>query len=105
MPVYEYRCERCGRMFRKLINASAEAPPCPHCASEQVARLISRFAKVRSEEAALEGLADRMEGLDESDPQAMRQMMREMSSEMGEELDEDELEELAETDPADADPE
>lgn len=43
MPIYEYRCDECGRRFEKLIR-SLNRPPeiiCPQCQSGQVQRLIS----------------------------------------------------------------
>ncbi len=46
MPLYEYRCEQCGRIFEKLRrmrDAEAETE-CPYCASEDVERMLSTFA-------------------------------------------------------------
>lgn len=46
MPIYEYRCEECGRSFEKLRKA-ADADrelECPYCNSEEVRRLLSSFA-------------------------------------------------------------
>lgn len=46
MPIYEYRCEKCGRSFeklRKVADADREVE-CPYCASEEVERLFSGFA-------------------------------------------------------------
>lgn len=46
MPIYEYRCQNCGRKFeklRKIADADAELP-CPYCESEEVARVLSSFA-------------------------------------------------------------
>ena len=43
MPIYEYRCRACGRDFEALVR-DAKAPPCPHCDSEDIERLLSLFA-------------------------------------------------------------
>lgn len=98
MPIYEYACENCRRKFRKLVGVIATTTPlhCPHCQSESVRRLISRFARVRSEDETLDSMADEMEALgDGDDPKAIRRLMREMGSEMGEDLG-DEFEQMME---------
>jgi putative FmdB family regulatory protein len=46
MPMYEYRCESCGRAFEQLRRMS-EADSgliCPHCESAEVERQVSVFA-------------------------------------------------------------
>jgi putative FmdB family regulatory protein len=46
MPMYEYRCSRCGKTFeklRKMQDADREVK-CPHCEAEEVERLVSAFA-------------------------------------------------------------
>jgi predicted nucleic acid-binding Zn ribbon protein len=56
MPLYEYRCQRCGARFERLIRSAATAGTggaggqqpaivCPECASEQVERLLSALAR------------------------------------------------------------
>ncbi|TMD08350.1 MAG: zinc ribbon domain-containing protein [Chloroflexi bacterium] len=50
MPIYEYRCGKCGKRSSALLpRFSAPDPPCPHCGSKDVERLVSTFATVRSE--------------------------------------------------------
>jgi putative FmdB family regulatory protein len=45
MPIYEYRCDRCGDKFEEFLTSSTKpAPPCPACASPDVTRLWSTFA-------------------------------------------------------------
>jgi len=42
MPIYEYRCTRCGVKYEKIIfSSSASAPACPSCNSDEVEKLIS----------------------------------------------------------------
>ena len=51
MPIYEYRCEDCKKRSSALLRTwSAPDPPCPHCGSTRVGRLVSSFATVRSSE-------------------------------------------------------
>jgi putative FmdB family regulatory protein len=90
MPIYEYLCNNCRRLFSKLwptIAASQEAC-CPHCNSNDLRRLISRVSVIKSEESRLEGLADpgKLGDLDESDPKSLGRWMRKMGQEMGEDL-------------------
>lgn len=46
MPLYEYRCDSCGRTFEEL-RPSSEADAvieCPSCESRRTARMLSTFA-------------------------------------------------------------
>jgi len=46
MPLYEYRCQECGKeyeMLRKMQDAD-RGLECPECRSEAVERLLSTFA-------------------------------------------------------------
>lgn len=92
MPIYEYACGGCGRQVSLLVlNIHSPPPPrCPQCGGEDLTRLLSRFARLRSEER-LERLADpgRLGDLDEGDPQGIRRWARRMEKEFGEELGDD----------------
>jgi hypothetical protein len=76
-----------------LIKSISNPGPirCPRCGSEELTRLLSRFATPKSEDARLESLADpsRLGDLDENDPQSMARWMKRMGQEMGEDLGED----------------
>jgi putative FmdB family regulatory protein len=49
MPIYEYRCEECGKRSSALLPSySSPDPTCPHCGKPALRRLISTFATVRS---------------------------------------------------------
>src|SRR5919112_2365591 len=90
MPIYEYRCRKCGKRTSRLV-LSISAPPeqsCSHCHSPELDRLMSRFASPKSEEARLESLTDpsHLSGLDENNPQSMARFMKKMGQEMGEDL-------------------
>jgi len=49
MPIYEYRCARCGHVFERLMRPAAEAGACPACGGEDLERLFS-LPSVRSEQ-------------------------------------------------------
>ncbi len=53
MPLYEYRCEDCGRRFEILqrMGEGAEGLACPHCGSGRVAKQFSTFAAAGAKSA------------------------------------------------------
>ena len=93
MPIYEYRCRKCGRRYSVLTLRISEtpSPQCDKCGSSAADRLMSRFATTKSEEARMESLADpsALGGLDENDPKSVARWMRKMGKEMGEDMGED----------------
>jgi putative FmdB family regulatory protein len=45
MPIFEYACQKCGKVFEKLIlGKSSGEPVCPHCGSKHVEQKFSAFA-------------------------------------------------------------
>lgn len=93
MPIYEYRCEDCGRVSEFLLLKSDEVfiPQCKRCKSKKMSRILSRVRVIRSEESRLESLADpsKWGDLDERDPKSMARWMKRMGKELGEEMGED----------------
>jgi len=94
MPIYEYRCRKCHRRVTILLRGFSTAdarPRCTYCGHDELDRLISRVAVLRSEEAQLDSLADSsaLGDLDESDPRSIGRWMKKMSSETGEDLGDD----------------
>lgn len=93
MPIYEYRCEDCGRVSEFLLLKSDEVfiPQCKRCKSKKMSRILSRIRVIRSEESRLESLADpsKWGDLDERDPKSMARWMKRMGKELGEEMGED----------------
>ncbi len=87
MPIYEYRCEDCGRISEFLLIRTDETflPQCKRCKSKKMSRVLSRVRVVRSEESRMESLADpsKWGGLDENDPKSMAKWMKMMGKEMG----------------------
>jgi putative FmdB family regulatory protein len=45
MPIFEYACQKCGKVFEKLILGKAGVElACPSCGSKRVEQQISAFA-------------------------------------------------------------
>lgn len=92
MPIYEYRCQDCGKRSTILVLSIARPPllSCTHCRSARLERLLSKFASPKSEEARLESLADpsHLGDLDETDPASMARLMKKMGQELGEDAGE-----------------
>lgn len=56
MPIYEYRCDGCGKRSSALLGSYRSPDPvCPHCGKAALRRLVSTFATVRSEEGDFGG--------------------------------------------------
>lgn len=91
MPIYEYACPRCRKIFSFLVRnpAREKGVRCPQCGNDGLKRVYSSFALVRTEKSRLEKMADPsfLGGLDEKDPRSLARLMRKMAREAGEELD------------------
>lgn len=46
MPIYEYKCRKCGNIFEKLVFNSdqEEGFVCPTCGGQDTCRLMSSFS-------------------------------------------------------------
>jgi putative FmdB family regulatory protein len=56
MPIYEYRCEACGKRSSALLGSySSPDPACPHCGKPVLRRLVSTFATASSSESDFGG--------------------------------------------------
>ena len=104
MPIYEFACPKCRRIYSflsKLINPS-HSPSCPKCGRKDLTREMSRFAMIKgvAEPAAkpegtdgeppmpdlddprvartLSEMERDMEHLDENNPRHMAHMLRKM---------------------------
>ncbi len=95
MPIYEYRCAACGRrssLFYQTFSAAESGEPrCEHCASADVARLVSRVAQIRSEESRLDDMGDEsaLADVDENDPRSIARWARKMGEQLGDEAGDD----------------
>jgi len=60
MPMYEYRCGKCGEKFSALVRSpsTASSPACPSCGGCEVNRLMSTFAYHRSARSIQEESGD-----------------------------------------------
>jgi len=93
VPIYEYHCQDCRRrvsiLVRSIVNPGK--PTCPRCGGHRLERLMSRFARLRSEDDRLDALADPSSfgDLDESDPKSVARWAKKMGKELGEDLGED----------------
>jgi putative FmdB family regulatory protein len=99
MPIYEFYCSDCHRLFSFLARTidTAARPACPRCGRAELPRRPSAFAisKGRPErdtsdaaedpfagvddarlEHAMQSLSSEVETLDESDPRAQAQLVR-----------------------------
>src|SRR5512143_3118430 len=102
MPIYEFYCAHCHRVFSFLSRAvnTEKTPACPRCGRPELSRRVSPFAisKGRREEptpepgpAADEGrleramaaLAGEMDTIDENDPRQGASLMRRLFSATG----------------------
>jgi putative FmdB family regulatory protein len=90
MPIYEYRCDDCGKISEYLLIKTDEnfAPQCKRCQSKKMSRVLSKVRVIRSEESRMESLADpsKWGDLDEKDPKSMAKMMKRMGKELGEDM-------------------
>ena len=88
MPIFDYICSRCAHRFSLLLGVVAEPQRerCPACESRDIRRLVSRFARLRSEDEILDAIADPSGIGDLDDPKELGIWMKRMGREMGEEL-------------------
>ena len=91
MPLLEYKCVECKKRFSLLIGVVAERQDetCPNCGSANVKKLISRFARLRSQDDMIETLSDPAKMGDLDDPRQLHGWMKRMGKEMGEDIGDD----------------
>jgi putative FmdB family regulatory protein len=104
MPIYEFYCVDCHRIFKFLSRKvdTEKVPACPRCGRAELERQVSLFAISRGRqeegddelepdldideaklERAMESLAREAEGLDEDDPRQMGRLMRKLQESTG----------------------
>lgn len=117
MPIYEFLCEDCNRIFSFFARHSQTArrrPGCPKCGGRRMNKRFSRFAMATSSairagtpakegggggepdvspeqearmERAMMGLAGEMDSIDESNPRQMASVIRRLADATGEPID------------------
>ena len=91
MPIYEFRCDECGKISEFLLIKTGEAfiPQCKQCKSKRMSRVLSKVRVIRSEESRLESMADpsKWGDLDEKDPKSMMRWAKRVGEEMGEDTE------------------
>ena len=92
MPIYEFACNGCRKkvsVFQRSVS-TATAVRCPECGSEDLHRLISKFAFHRSMPDFDDGpeFDDDafMDDVDENDPRSVARWARRMGDRLGEDL-------------------
>jgi hypothetical protein len=80
------------------MTAEPDDDRCPHCGSNDTSKLVSRFARYRSEDDRIDEVADRLEAMGEPDsPSQMREVMKEVGRAMDDDVS-GEMEEMFESD-------
>jgi len=46
MPIYEYRCRRCGKIFEKIQKLAevTDSLQCPYCGGQKPEKVLSSFS-------------------------------------------------------------
>lgn len=93
MPIYEYRCNACGRRSQHFFRSFSAVGDvhCPHCRSEDIGRLPSRVAALRSESNYRDMLSDptQLSDVDYEDPRSVAEWAKRMGEASGADLGSD----------------
>jgi len=54
MPIYEYQCKSCGRIFEKIqkISETGDSLQCPYCGGKKAEKVLSGFSSLKGSESA-----------------------------------------------------
>ncbi len=57
MPIYEYRCRKCGMLFVKYqkVNEGGESLQCPYCGEGKPEKVISSFSSAKGSDCGTTG--------------------------------------------------
>ncbi|TES94523.1 MAG: zinc ribbon domain-containing protein [Candidatus Cloacimonadota bacterium] len=55
MPVYDFKCKKCGKVIEFFLQKSDESIECPHCGSKKLVKLLSVPASIRMGDSATKG--------------------------------------------------
>ena len=110
MPIFEYLCPECNRVFSFLSKGTSDPrqPSCPKCGRKKLRKMLSKFAVTgatrksqgesgqgggedphedpRVEREMMKLMSD-AEGMDENDPRQLGRLMRRMTELTGDEIE------------------
>ena len=54
MPIYEYLCRKCGKIFEKIqkINEKGNHLACPSCGGKKSEKILSSFSSSKGSESS-----------------------------------------------------
>ncbi len=54
MPIYEYRCRRCGKIFEKIqkLEEVTDSLQCPYCGGQKPEKVLSSFSSSKGTESS-----------------------------------------------------
>ena len=81
MPIYEYRCQGCGREVDLLLREPQKGPSCPHCGAT-LTRVFSSFAIGRTDRDVYESIlsdSSLIRAMERNDPKALAEWNRRLS--------------------------
>jgi putative FmdB family regulatory protein len=54
MPIYEYLCRKCGKIFEKIqkINEGGEHLTCPSCGGKKPEKVLSSFSSSKGSDSS-----------------------------------------------------
>ena len=54
MPIYEYRCRKCGKLFEKIqkVDEGGDSLKCPYCGGKKPEKVLSRFSSLKGSESS-----------------------------------------------------
>ena len=52
MPIYEYQCRKCGKIFEKIqkLNEGGNSLTCPYCGGKKPEKVLSSFSSSKGTE-------------------------------------------------------
>lgn len=90
MPIYQYDCAGCDRRVDVFFRSVSKAtnPTCPECGSKKLSRVMSKFARAKTDQQRLEGidLAREQGKLEDGDVGSFAKWARQAGSEYDEQL-------------------
>ena len=54
MPIYEYRCRKCGKLFEKIqkVDEGGNSLKCPYCGGKKPEKVFARFSSSKGSESS-----------------------------------------------------